>query len=146
MTASEQRTINTLIQEEIDRQRRKGAGSYDSSLIAFTVFKTLIPDNDDPIIEFSMVRDFTAQSRKILAKTDIHKKNVKVITDEKQGHLFIDELQETYPVPGKTGIYKERWALTNEEFKWNIEQLRKTASGFFAHADALEEERKRRFG
>lgn len=58
-----------------------------------------------------------------------------------QGELFSGHLQTRYPIPRSKGadpVYKLREALTHEEAKWNVEQLRKSAKARMAHADALE--------
>lgn len=58
-----------------------------------------------------------------------------------QGELFSGHLQDRYPLPRKRGedpAYKRREALTEEEWRWNVQVLRKSAQARLAHADALE--------
>jgi len=60
-----------------------------------------------------------------------------------QGVLFSGHLQTRYPIPRKAGsepMYKLRSALTDDERRWNVETLRKSAKARLAHADALEAE------
>lgn len=57
-----------------------------------------------------------------------------------QGELFSGTLQDRYPVPRQRGTeptYKRREDLSDFELRWNVDQLRKSASARMKHADAL---------
>lgn len=58
-----------------------------------------------------------------------------------QGELFSGHLQDRYPLPRKGDEepnYKLRSELTDDEARWNIRSLRRSADARMAHADALE--------
>lgn len=58
-----------------------------------------------------------------------------------QADIFSGVLQDRYPIPRPDGadpVYKLRDALTDEEVRWNILHLRKSAAARLEHADALE--------
>lgn len=92
----------------------------------------------EPHIEYTSLEHFKQIARKVLSGRldDGSEEN-----EAYQGELFSGMLQMRYPIPRKKDeepAYKLREMLTEDEVRWNITTLRKSAEARLEHADALE--------
>lgn len=94
----------------------------------------------EPHIEYASLEHFKNMARKVLAHrfADDGEENPAY---QGQGELFSGNLQDRYPLPRKRGddpVYKLREQLTDDEVRWNLQSLRRSADARLSHADALE--------
>jgi hypothetical protein len=89
-------------------------------------------------IQYASLEHFKQMARKALSgRYDAE-------SDESEAHqadLFSGHLQTRYPTPRKRGddpLYKLLEALTDDEVRWNVQTLRRSADARQLHADALE--------
>lgn len=119
---------------------RRDCAILSPSAIAAAVLRVYSADSLEPHVEYASLEHFKNMARKTLARRfDDEGDDNPVYAD--QGELFSGHLQDRYPVPRKAGtdpVYKLREALTDDEVRWNLRSLRKSADARLAHADALE--------
>lgn len=108
--------------------------------IASATLQAFCPEQLEPHIAYASLEHFKNMARKALARRfeDEGDENPAYAG---QGELFSGHLQDRYPVPRKAGtdpVYKLRDALSDDEVRWNLQTLRRSADARLAHADALE--------
>jgi hypothetical protein len=119
---------------------RRDCAILSPAAIASATLQTFCEDRLEPHVEYASLEHFKNMARKALAARfdDEGEQNTSYAA---QGELFSGHLQERYPVPRVAGtdpVYKLRDSLTDDEVRWNLRTLRKSADARLAHADALE--------
>lgn len=106
--------------------------------LALAVQRRYISNKVDAHIEYASLEHCKAIARRVLAgKHDIESDE----SEAYQGELFTGRLQTRYPLPrpkGEEPAYKLRENMSDDEIRWNIRSLRKSADARLEHADALE--------
>lgn len=135
-------SLHEAIAAEMTRyvEDRRDCAIMSPSAIASAVLDAFAGDKLEPHIEYASLEHFKNMARKMLAHrfSDDGAENTAYAA---QGELFSGHLQDRYPVPRAPGtdpVYKLREALTDDEIRWNLVTLRKSADARLAHADALE--------
>jgi hypothetical protein len=119
---------------------RRDCAVISPSAIAAAVLRIYSADQLEPHIEYASLEHLKNMARKVLAHRFSDEGDANPAYAD-QGELFSGHLQDRYPLPRKKGedaVYKLREALTDEEARWNIRTLRRSADARLAHADALE--------
>lgn len=137
------------INGELERQYTflDGAIIVSPSALAHRVYEVFSHGDEDAHIAYSSLEHMKHMARVFLASrkdADGDKNEAHGAQGELDlGVSFSGKLQDRYPLPRKAGeeaAYKLRSHLTPEERRWNVMQLRKSASARMEHADALEAE------
>lgn len=135
-------TLHESIKTEMARfiDDRRDCAILSPAAIASATLDAFISETLEPHIEYATLEHFKGMARKVLAHQfdDEGDENRAYAV---QGEMFSGHLQDRYPLPRKRGedpVYKLRDQLTNEEVRWNLQSLRRSADARLAHADALE--------
>lgn len=119
---------------------RRDCAILSPAAIASATRTAFCEDALEPHIEYACLEQFKNMARKVLAhRFDDSGEENAAYAD--QGELFSGHLQDRYPLPRKRGedpVYKLREHLTDDEVRWNLQTLRRSAEARLAHADALE--------
>ena len=115
--------------------------------LAHRVFEVFSSGDEEAHIAYTSLEHLKHMARVFLARRKEADGDMND-THGAQGELdlgvsFSGKLQDRYPLPRKAGeeaAYKLRQHLTQEERRWNVLQLRKSANARLEHADALEAE------
>lgn len=130
--------ISTAMTRFIDD--RRDCAIISPAAVAAATLREFNPDTLEPHIEYASLEHFKNMARKVLAHRfdDDGDENPSYAA---QGEMFSGHLQDRYPLPRKRGddpVYKLREQLTDDEVRWNLQSLRRSADARLAHADALE--------
>lgn len=135
-------SLHESIAAEMTRyiEDRRDCAIISPAAIASATLRTFCDVSLEPHIEYASLEHFKNMARKVLAHRfeDEGEANPSYAA---QGELFSGHLQDRYPLPRKAGddpVYKLREHLTDDEVRWNLRSLRRSADARLAHADALE--------
>lgn len=132
MTSTE--VLMTAIRDRYNAFDAEGVEAIDTSLLAESVYETLDPESDSPLlVKFAAVLEL-----KQLARSICRDRQSLAERDAEQDGLFEFQLQPRYPA-ARNGrdMYVLRHCLSVVERKKNIQRLRSEATAKNNHADAL---------
>jgi len=141
---SEHKKVMTEIARQYEMMR--DADIVAPGSLAFGVYSALSTGEETASIQFVSLEQLKQMARKYLAKkhdADGEENPAHMVQGELPGVSFSGQLQDRYPIPRKPGeeaAYKRRHLLSEEERRYNVQLLRKSANARQEHADALEAE------
>ena len=119
---------------------RRDCSILSPAAVASATFQVFIAESIEPHIEYASLEHFKHMARKILGSRFNHDSDENPAYAE-QGELFSGELQERYPAARKKGeepTYKRLADLSEDDFAWNLQALRRSAKARAIHADTLQ--------
>jgi hypothetical protein len=130
--------VENAIRAELERMN--GAQCLSPTSLALAVqmkFEKFQKEKIEPHIKYTSLEHLKQMSRRVLRG----KFDPVEAEDNGQDELFSGHLQDRYPIKVGRGAdpqYKLRTALSDQEARWNIDRLRKSAKARLEHADAME--------
>lgn len=118
---------------------RRDCAILSPAAVAVAIYAKFVTTEVDARIAYAAHEHFKHMARKELAAR-FEDRGEDNPAYSGQGELFSGHLQERYPVPRKKDedpVYKRLQDLTQEELRWNVRSLRRSADARLAHADAL---------